>query len=83
MNWQTDKNAVQPSKHVLERLPQLTTEEQGAVQVLEKLRKEVHIDELSYQAKIPLNQLSSVLLQLELKNIVKFLPGSKFRLAVA
>ena len=83
MNWQAGKSTVQPSKHVLERLPQLTTEEQGAVQALEKLQKEVHIDELSYQAKIPLNQLSSVLLQLELKNIVKFLPGRKFRLAAA
>lgn len=83
MNWQTDTNMVQPSKHVLERMPQLTTEEQGTVQALKKLQKEVHIDELSYQAKIPLNQLSSVLLQLELKNVVKFLPGRKFRLAAA
>lgn len=83
MNWNSDTNALQSSKPVLKKLPELTTQEQGAVQALNKLQKEVHIDELSYQASIPLNQLPSVLLQLELKNVVKFLPGNKFRLAAA
>lgn len=83
MNWHADTNVVQPSELVLKKLPQLTDKEQGAVQALKELQKEVHIDELSYQARIPLNQLPSVLLQLELKNVVKFLPGNKFRLAAA
>ena len=67
----------------MKKLPQLTTQEQGTVQALQKLHKEVHIDELSYQTSIPLSQLPSVLLQLELKNVVKFLPGNKFKLAAA
>ncbi|MEM7382844.1 MAG: DNA-processing protein DprA [Bacteroidota bacterium] len=83
MNWDTDTNALRPSDPMLKKLPQLTTQEQGAVQALKKLHKAVHIDELSYQASIPLNQLPSIMLQLELKNVVKFLPGNKFRLAAA
>ena len=83
MNWQTDTSAVQPSKLILANLPLLTAEEQSAVQALQKLKKEVHIDELSCQARIPLNQLSAILLQLELKHIVQFLPGRKFKLAAA
>ena len=83
MNWDTANKAPRPSEPVMKKLPQLTTQEQGTVQALQKLHKEVHIDELSYQTSIPLSQLPSVLLQLELKNVVKFLPGNKFKLAAA
>lgn len=83
MNWDTANKAPRPSEPVMKKLPQLTTQEQGTVQALQKLHKEVHIDELSYQTSIPLSRLPSVLLQLELKNVVKFLPGNKFRLAAA
>jgi DNA processing protein len=81
MHW--DK-AIPVSEHimdVLDKLPELTEAERGAVQTIGKLQKEVHIDELSYQTQIPLNQLAAILLQLELKKIVKGLPGKKFRLA--
>lgn len=83
MNWEVGTSVVQPSKYVAGGLSQLTTEEQGTVQALRQLQKEVHIDEISSQTQIPLDRLSSVLLQLELKNVVKFLPGRKFQLAVA
>lgn len=78
MRW--DK-AVPASKNildVLDRLPELTEAEKSAVKTIG--RREIHIDELSYQTQLPPNQLLTILLQLELKKIVKFLPGNKFRL---
>ena len=82
MNWHTGMPTVQPSQSILEQFPELTKAERLAIQAFEKLQKEVHIDELSYQSQIPLNQLAAVLLQLELKNMIRFLPGKKFKLDV-
>ena len=81
MNWGEEVATAKHRPAVFASLPELTEVERGAVQTIGRLQKEVHIDELSYQAQIPLNQLASILLQLELKKIVKSLPGKKFRLA--
>ena len=81
MHWGDGAPAEKNILDSLDQLPELTEAERNAVQTLGKLQKEVHIDELSYQTRIPLNQLSAILLQLELKKIVKFLPGKRFRLA--
>ncbi|MHA7877814.1 MAG: DNA-processing protein DprA [Bacteroidota bacterium] len=75
MRW----DAVAPApQHTLDRLSSLTAAEKEAVQTIGN--REIHIDELSYKTQLPPNQLLTILLQLELKNIVKFLPGNKFRL---
>ena len=66
---------------VLDILPELTEATRGTVQTIGKLQKEIHIDELSYQTKILLYQLSAILWKLELRKVVKRLPGKKFRLA--
>ena len=81
MNWDEEVGTSKNTPDVLGSLPELTEVERGAVQTIGRLQKEVHIDELSYQTQIPLNQLAVILLQLELKKIVKVLPGKKFRLA--
>lgn len=81
MQWNQATPASKNILDFLDRFPALTEAERGILATLGKLRKEVHIDELSYQAQIPLNRLSATLLQLELKKIVKVLPGKKFRLA--
>ena len=80
MCWDATAPAPKHVLNILDRLPELTEAERGAVKTIGKL--EVHIDELSYKTKLPPNQLLAILLQLELKKIVKFLPGNKFRLAV-
>lgn len=59
-------------------MPELTAVEREIVQAIGK--KKVSIDALSYQTQIPLNQLSVTLLQLELKKVVKALPGYTFEL---
>ncbi|MFM2428360.1 MAG: hypothetical protein RL012_244 [Bacteroidota bacterium] len=78
MHWDEEVPAAKNILDVLDKLPELTEAERSAVQTIGRL--EVHIDELSYQTQIPLNRLSAILLQLELKKIVKFLPGKRFRL---
>jgi DNA processing protein len=80
MHWDEAVPASKNILDVLDKLSELTEVERSVVQAMRKFQKEVHIDELSYQTQIPLNQLSAVLLQLELKKIIKFLPGRKFRL---
>jgi DNA processing protein len=81
MRWDQATPASKNTLDFLDRFPSLTEVERDIVATLNKLRQEVHIDELSYQAQIPLNRLSAALLQLELKKIVKVLPGKKLRLA--
>jgi DNA processing protein len=83
MRWDQVTPAPKNIIDFLDRFPALTEVERDIVATLDKLREEVHIDELSYQAQIPLNRLSAALLQLELKKIVKVLPGKKFRLATS
>jgi DNA processing protein len=81
MQWDRATPVSKSTLDFSERSLTLTDAERDIVATLDKLRKEVHIDELSYQTQIPLNRLSAALLQLELKKIVKVLPGKKFRLA--
>ncbi|OON69482.1 DNA-processing protein DprA [Hymenobacter sp. CRA2] len=42
--------------------------------------KEKQIDELSWQAQLPINQVSTLLLGLEFRGVVRALPGKKFAL---
>lgn len=45
-------------------------------------KKEMEIDQISYQTEIPLGVLSSKLLAMEFEGIIKSLPGKKYRLLV-
>jgi len=42
--------------------------------------QDIHIDELSWKSQLSINKISSVLLQMEFKGIIKALPGKKFAL---
>lgn len=81
MDWQKigqeTGSAVRLSEHQLSGLNQ---EEKGVVDALQLAQKALHIDEISQQMQLTPERLSPLLLQLELKNIVQGLPGSKFKL---
>lgn len=83
LNWDKEIAGSKYALSLSSKLAELTEPERGAVQIINRLQKEVHIDELSHQAQMPPNQLAATLLQLELKQIVKPLPGNKFRLAAS
>jgi DNA processing protein len=65
------------------RLPpaDLNTEEQKVYDLLHK-HTELQIDEIAWQSQIPINQIASILLNLEFKGVVKALIGKKFRLEI-
>lgn len=58
----------------------LTTDEERVVNVLQQ-GETFHIDEISSRTALPIYQLSSLLLDLEFKGVVKPLPGSSYKLS--
>lgn len=64
--------------HQMELFVDLNENEKTVIQVLKAVEKE-HIDGLSLKCGIPSYQLASLLLQLELKGMVRPLPGKFFR----
>ena len=79
MNWQEgDPAAGKPQPD----WPDASlTEEEKQVVVLLRHQKEMLLDDLSWQSQIALGKLASLLLTLELRGVVKALPGKRFTLA--
>jgi DNA processing protein len=75
MNW--DINPVPSSRQLI--MTDLNEDELLIYAVLTD-HTQVHIDELSWKAQLPMHKISSVLLQMEFKGIIKVLPGKKFAL---
>jgi DNA processing protein len=76
MNWDmSDKpKAIQKSLFL-----ELSDEEQALVNLL-KDREPVHIDLLTYEAKLTPSTMAAFLLDLEFKGVVKTLPGKRYML---
>ncbi len=79
MNWDTDKTGT-PVNEI--SWDDLSVPEKKIVQVFQANEKEILIDELSWKAQIPVNQVASHLLNLEFRGLVKALPGKKFKLLI-
>ena len=73
MNWDKQATEIKP----LLLFPELSPLEQSVFDVL-KSTQSMHIDQLSIQLKMPVHQLSGLLLQMELSNIVLSLPGDNY-----
>jgi DNA processing protein len=80
MGWELPKIRSGANSTKQTSMVQLTLEEQNVIQILEERQTAVHIDALSQQSQISLALLKHMLLQLELKNIVQCLPGSRYSL---
>ncbi|TAE03511.1 MAG: DNA-protecting protein DprA [Bacteroidetes bacterium] len=76
MNWEFDPKSKKSNKKSI-ILPEMTTEELQIYTLLDQ-KKAMHLDELSWQAQINVSRLAGVLLSLEMKNLVKSLPGKLF-----
>ncbi|HLF35940.1 MAG TPA: DNA-processing protein DprA [Cyclobacteriaceae bacterium] len=79
MNWDILKPKPKNQDAAFEGL---SDSEKNIMQVFRNNNNELLIDELSWKSNIPLNQLAGHLLNLELRGLVKSLPGKKFRLSV-
>lgn len=77
MNWQNQKRKVKK-----EPVIDWSNFSENEIKVLKLLsdRGEMLIDDLSWYSEIPPNKLSSLLLGLEFKDIIKQVPGKKFSL---
>jgi DNA processing protein len=73
MNWDNQKREIKQ----LELFHNLNPIEQSVVDTL-KDKSFMHIDPLSLQLKMPIHQLSGLLLQMELNNIIIALPGDTY-----
>jgi DNA processing protein len=76
LNWDITP-AQNASKHLI--LSDLEEDELIIYAVLTD-NQDIHIDELSWKSQLPMQKISSVLLQMEFKGIIKALPGKKFSL---
>jgi DNA processing protein len=57
-----------------------TSDEHAVIKVLIDNDRELMIDELSQRCGLVINQIASILLNLEFKGLVTSLPGKRFRL---
>lgn len=77
MGWDAAKP---PKKKASATLEGYEPDEQTVLKVMIDKKANVLIDELSWKANLPVNQLASVLLGLEFKGIVKSIPGKQYAL---
>ena len=79
MNW-GENMAVSPSQHKISSFD-LSPEERAIISLMQEHQDGIEIDEISWKAQIPLNQLASILLTMEFNGLVKMLPGKKYAAA--
>ena len=79
MNWNFTKtkstNGIQR-----ELFPELSDEENKIVKILQKSPKGIQINSLVVEANIPINQMSTILFELEMKGVIRTLAGGIYRL---
>lgn len=80
LNWDLDNPKAQPSTIEKEIDWNRFSDDESKVIKLLLDKTEMQIDNLSFESGVPLNRLASLLLNLEFQDLVKALPGKKFRL---
>jgi DNA processing protein len=79
MNWSSDPTKKTASSFL--NLDDFETDEQKILAVMKDKNAPVMIDELAWKSGMSQGMLASLLLTLEMKNVVQVLPGKLFRLA--
>lgn len=81
MRWEDDARLSRAHHEGIERqlFPDLSAEEQQVVAVLQK-NNDLQINMLSVQAGVPIAKLSAILFTLEMKGVLKALPGGIYHL---
>ncbi len=79
LNWDLDLEEFAQIQSPVLDLTKFTDDESRILSILSE-KGECLIDNLSFESNIPLNKLASLLLNLEFQDLVKALPGKKFKL---
>lgn len=84
MGWETGETPKSTNKKPLnlDELP-LEAKERKVVEALIDVEKGMILDEIGWKTQTHINELASSLLNLELKGIIKCLPGKKYTLAIS
>lgn len=78
MGW--GKVNLSPHKAEAKQLTlNLSDEEEKIFHILQQ--QELHIDFIAIESGIPITQLSSILLEMEMRGVIQALPGNRYRLA--
>ncbi len=78
LNW--DQPIDRPTRKLIApALPTDFTNEESQIMALLRQQADMHVDDLSWQAQIPMGKLASLLLSLEFRGFVRTLPGKKYQ----
>lgn len=78
LGWEIGKTNETAFEDRMAWMDTLNTHEKNIVETILNNENNILIDDLSWKAQIPLNLIASHLLNLELKGIVKTLPGKRY-----
>ena len=81
MNWEANAQSEKKAKQISSF--DLTSEERAILSLIKDQNDGAEIDEISWKAQIPVNQLASILLTMEFNGLVKMLPGKKYIAAIS
>ena len=81
MGWETDTQLEKARQDGIERkiFAEMTPEEETVVQVLLR-NNDLHLNMLAVQTGLPVNQLTGILFEMEMKGMVKTLAGGMYHL---
>jgi DNA processing protein len=80
MGWNIVEKNNSKSSVQRELFPELSEEEEKIVQILQKYPDGIQINALVVEANIPINRMSSLLFEMEMKGLVRALAGGVYRL---
>ncbi|WP_300703761.1 DNA-processing protein DprA [Bacteroides sp.] len=79
MGWMPAAQAEKPEAVQRDLFPELTEEESNVVRILSS-QGDLHINTLVVEANLPVNRMTTLLFELEMKGVVKALVGGVYRL---
>jgi len=79
MGWNAVGQSVKPEAVQRNLFPELSEEEESVIRILTR-QGDLHINALVVEADIPVNRMTSLLFELEMKGVVKALVGGMYHL---
>ena len=80
MGWATSASKASPKAIQRELFPDLNEEESKVVDILQQCSEGMQVNQLVVEADIPINRMSALLFELEMKGVVRALAGGVYRL---
>lgn len=74
LNWDETLN----KEDIQQPLPEMTDQERAIFNIIRANGQSLEIDHIAIKSQTPINQVASILLGLEFKNVIKSFPGKKY-----